>query len=127
VNVVDSSGWLEYFADDPNADFFAPGIENTRDLIVPSISLYEVFKRVHQQRGENDALKAIAQMLRGQVVELDTPLALRSAKVSIDLGLPMADSVMLATAMAFEATLWTQDEHFKTIEGVRFIEKRKSR
>ena len=90
MNVVDSSGWLEYFADEPNADFFAPAIENKKELIVPAISIYEVFKRVYQQRGENDALKAVAQMLPGQVIEFDTPLALRAAKVSIDFSLPMA-------------------------------------
>jgi len=123
MNVVDSSGWLEYFADEPNADFFAPAIENVKELVVPAISVYEVFKRVYQQRGENDALKAVAQMLQGRVIELDTPLALRAAKVSIDFGLPMADSIILAVAKAHNATLWTQDEHFKEIEGVRYIEK----
>ena len=127
MNVVDSSGWLEYFADEPNADFFTPAIENTKELIVPAVSLYEVFKRVYQQRGENDALKAVAQMLQGRIKELDTPLALRAAKVSIDFGLPMADSIILATAVAHEATLWTQDEHFKDMEGVRYIEKQKAR
>jgi predicted nucleic acid-binding protein len=127
MNVVDSSGWLEYFADEPNADFFAPAIENTKELVVPAISVYEVFKRVHQQRGENDALKAVAQMLQGQVIDLDPPLALRAAKVSIDLGLPMADSMILATALVLEATLWTQDEHFKAMEGVRYIEKQRTR
>ncbi len=126
MNVVDSSGWLEYFADEPNADFFAPAIENVKKLVVPAISIYEVFKRVYQQRGENDALKAVAQMLQGRVIELDTPLALRAAKVSIDFGLPMADSIILAAAKAHNATLWTQDEHFKEIEGVRYIEKQQS-
>ena len=125
MNVVDSSGWLVYFADEPNAGFFAPAIENTKELIVPAICLYEVFKRVYQQRGEDDALKAVAQMLPGQVIELDASLALRAAKVSIDFGLPMADSVILATARAFDATLWAQDEHFKDIEGVRYIARKK--
>ncbi len=127
MNIVDSSGWLEYFADEPNADFFAPAIENTRELLVPAVSLYEVFKRVHQQRDENDALKAIAQMAQGRVIELDLPLALRAAKVSLEYGLPMADSIIWATAIASQATFWTQDEHFKNIEAVRYIEKRKSR
>jgi len=127
MNVVDSSGWLEYFADEANADFFAPAIETPRELIVPVISIYEVFKRVYQQRGENDALKAAAQMLQGQVIELDAPLALRAAKVSIDFGLPMADSLILATAIAYDATLWTQDEHFKDIASVRYVEKQKAR
>jgi len=124
MNVVDSSGWLEYFADEPNARFFAPAIEKTNELVVPVISLYEVFKRIHQQRGENDALRAAAQMLQGQVVELGPALALRAAKTSLEHGLPMADSLILATAQVMEATLWTQDEHFKAIAGVRFIEKR---
>jgi predicted nucleic acid-binding protein len=127
MNVVDSSGWLEYFADEPNADFFAPAIENKKDLIVPAISLYEVFKRVYQQRSEDGALKAVAQMLQGQVVDLNAPLAIRAAKTSLDLGLPMADSIILATAIAHEATLWTQDEHFKDIAGVRYVEKQRAR
>ncbi len=127
MNVVDSSGWLEYFADEPNADFFAPAIENKKDLIVPAISLYEVFKRVYQQRSEDDALKAVAQMLQGQIVDLSAPLAIRAAKTSLDLGLPMADSIILATAIAHEATLWTQDEHFKDIAGVRYVEKQRAR
>ena len=127
MNVVDSSGWLEYFADEPNAGFFASAIESTRELIVPAISIYEVFKRVHLQRGEDDALKAVTQMLQGQVVDLDTPLALRAAKTSIEFSLPMADSIILATAIAYDATLWTQDEHFKNIAGVRYIEKQKAR
>jgi predicted nucleic acid-binding protein len=125
MNVVDSSGWLEYLAEEPNADFFAPAIENTVELIVPSISLYEVFKRVSQQRDEHMALKAVALMMQGQVVNLDGSIALSAAKLSIALSLPMADSVLLATARVYDATLWTQDEHFKDIEGVRYIAKKK--
>jgi toxin FitB len=127
MNVVDSSGWLEYVAGDHNAGFFAPALANTKELIVPSISLYEVFIRVHQQHGESAALKLIAHMLQGQVVNLDSPLALRAARVSLEYGLPMADSIILATAIMFEATLWTQDEHFKMITGVRYVEKHKAR
>ncbi len=125
MNVVDSSGWLEYFADEPNARFFARAIENVSELIVPSISLYEVFKRILQQRSEDEALHAITLMLQGLVVELDSSLSLNAAKLSIDLGLPMADSIILATARAHNAVLWTQDEDFKEIEGVRFIEKQR--
>jgi predicted nucleic acid-binding protein len=125
MNVVDSSGWLEYFADEANASFFAPAIENPPELVIPVISLYEVFKRVHQQRGENDALKAAAQMAQGRIVDVDMPLALRAAKLSIEHSLPMADSLILATARAYQATLWTQDEHFKDISGVQYIEKRR--
>jgi uncharacterized protein with PIN domain len=68
MNVVDSSGWLEYFADGPNAGFFAPAVENLEKLLVPSISLLEVFKRVVQQRGEREALKSVAQMRQGCVI-----------------------------------------------------------
>lgn len=123
MNVVDSSRWLEYFADGPNADFFAPAVENLADLVVPSISIYEVFKRVLQQRDESDALQAAAVMQQGTVVDLDRAIALSAAKLSVELGLPMADSVMLAPARAHNATLWTQDADFKDIEGVQYIEK----
>ncbi len=124
MNVVDSSAWLEYFANGPNADFFAPAIEKTADLIVPSLTLYEVFKRIAQQRDENLALQAVAVMQQGRVVELDASLALSAAKISIEHGLPMADSVILATARAFGAYLWTQDVDFDGMPGVRY---RKSR
>ena len=124
MNVVDSSAWLEYFADGPNADFFAGSIQNLAELVVPTLSLYEVFKRVLQQRGEGDALQAMAVMLQGRVVDLDADLALSAAKVSVELGLPMADSVMLATGQAHGAVLWTQDRDFEGIDGVRYIEKR---
>jgi predicted nucleic acid-binding protein len=124
MNVVDSSGWLEYFADGPNADFFASAVENSSDLVVPSISIYEVFKRVLQQRGEGDALQVAAIMHQGQVVDLDAALALSAAKTSVELGLPMADSIILATAWAFEATLWTQDVDFEGMDGVQYIERR---
>lgn len=123
MNVVDSSGWLEYFADGPNADFFAEAIENVDELIVPAISIYEVFKRVFQQRSEGDALQAVAMMEQGQVVKLDTSLALSAAKVSIDFKIPMADSIILATAQLHNATLWTQDQDFKEIAEVQYIEK----
>ena len=124
MNVIDSSGWLEYFADAPNADFFAPAIEDVSDLLVPTLSLYEVFKRVLQQRGEGDALQAVAIMIQGQVIDLDMDLALSAAKVSMELNLPMADSVMFATAQAHGATLWTQDADFEGIEGVQYMAKR---
>ncbi len=123
MNVVDYSEWLEYFADGPNADFFAPAVENLADLVVPSISICEVFKRVLQQRDESDALQAIAVVQQGTVVDLDRAIALSAAKLSVELRLPMADSVMLATARAHDATLWTQDADFEDIEGVQYIEK----
>ena len=123
MNVVDSSGWLEYFADGTNADFFANAIENIEELIVPVISIYEVFKRVYQQRGEGDALQSVAMMEQGKVVELDTRLALSAAKISLELKIPMADSIILATARSCEAIVWTQDEDFKGIAGVEYKEK----
>jgi len=121
VNVVDSSGWLEYFADGPNAAFFAPAIEATRELLVPTLSLYEVFKRVLQQRGEGQALQAVALMQQGQVVDLTSAIALSGAKASIERRLPMADSIMLVTARLHGAIFWTQDADFDGIEGVKYV------
>lgn len=121
MNVVDSSGWLEYFAAGPNADYFAGAVEATDELVVPTVSVYEVFKRVLQQRGEGDALQAVALMQQGNVVDLTAAIALEAARASSALGIPMADSIILTTARAFEATLWTQDSDFEAIEGVKYI------
>ena len=88
MNVIDSSGWLEYFADGPNADFFAPAVEAISELVVPAISVYEVFKRTLQQRGESEALQAVALMTRGRVVDLDVHLALAAARISMQLRIP---------------------------------------
>ncbi len=126
MNVVDSSGWLEYFADGPNADFFAPVIENPAELVVPTVSLYEVFKRVLQQRDEGQALQAVALMQQGTVADFTAEIALGAAKLSLELRLPMADSIMLATARAHEALLWTQDAHFESMDGVRYVRARMS-
>ena len=124
MNVVDSSGWLEYLANGPNAGFFAPAIEKASSLVVPSITLYEVFKRAYQQRDEDAAAEAIAAMLQGHVADLDALAALSSAKVALELKLPMADSIVLATARAYGATLWTQDSDFEGVEGVRYTARR---
>jgi len=124
MNVVDSSGWLEYFADGPNATAFAKPIEATRSLIVPTLSLFEVFKRVTQQRSEDDALRAIAVMEQGKVVDLDRATALEAARLSIQHGIAMAGSVMLATAHRHRATLWTQDSDFDGLQGARYFAKR---
>jgi predicted nucleic acid-binding protein len=120
MNLVDSSAWLEYFADGPNAEFFAAAVEDTEKLVVPTICLLEVFKRVLQQRGESDALSAVAQMQQGQVVELDTALALSAATLGSELKLPLAESVILATARAYKATIWTQDADFEGMAGVKY-------
>ena len=123
MNVVDSSGWLEYLADGPNASWFAPAIEDLAQLVVPTISLYEVFKRMLLQRGEADALEAAAIMRQGTVIELTDDLALQAAATSAKLRLPMADSIMLTTARALDATLWTQDADFEGMEGVQYVAK----
>ena len=122
-NLVDSCGWLEYFADGPNASFYAPPIENVGRLIVPTICILEVFRKVLRQRGENSALQAVAAMEQARVVDLDSSIALGAARLGADLGLPLADSVILATARAHKALIWTQDADFKKVDGVRFPRK----
>jgi len=124
MNVVDSSAWLEYFASGPNAGFFAKAIEDTQQLIVPTLSLFEVFKRVLEQRGEGDALQAVAVMRQGMVVDLDGAIVLRGAKLSLEYRLPMADSVMLATVRSYDATVWTQDADFENVLGVQYRARR---
>ena len=124
MNVVDSSAWLEYFADGPNAGFFAPAIEATDELIVPSVCLLEVFKRVCQQRGEGPALQAVAVMQQARVVDLDSALALIAARIGTDTKLALADSVVLATARNSDATLWTQDADFEGLPDVKFRAKK---
>lgn len=120
MNVVDSNAWLEYFANGQNATFFATPIEQTDELMVPSLTIYEVFKRVLQQRDEGDALRAAAVMEQGMVIDLDARLALAAARLSLDMRLPMANSVVLATARLHHATLWTQDADFKGLLDVRY-------
>ncbi len=124
MNIVDSSGWLEYFAEGSNAKFFAPAIEDTKNLLVPVICLYEVFKKLLQQSGLNEAQIHVSDMKQGKIIEIDESLALSAAKLSAELKLPMADSLILATARTNNATLWTQDEHFKDPDGVKYIEKK---
>lgn len=123
MNVVDSSGWLEYFGKGPNGDFFAPVIRESSQLVVPTISLYEVFKRVMLQRDEEEALKAVGWMAVGLVADLTREISLSAALLSIEHKMPMADSIILATARSYQATLWTQDEHFKGLPGVMYIVK----
>lgn len=124
MNVVDSSGWLEYFGEGKNASFFAPPIEKVDQLIVPTICIYEVFKRLSALLDEQEALRAVGVMSLGKVMELDRQLSLNAAKISRELKLALADSIILATAKACNATLWTQDEHFKGLEDVKYIQKK---
>jgi len=120
MNVVDSSAWLEYVAAGPNAAYFAAAIENTAELIVPTLILYEVFKRIVQQRSENEALQVIAVMQQGRIADLDSRTALSAARISIDHQLPLADSMILATARLNDALLWTQDSYFEGIPNVKY-------
>ena len=123
MNLVDSCGWLEYFANGKNADFFAPAIEIPDQLLVPTLCLFEVFKRIMQQRNEIDALRAIGLMRQAKNIDLNDNLALSAARLSFDTKLALADSIILATAHHFNATLWTQDSHFEGKANVRFIQK----
>src|SRR5262249_25673382 len=115
MNVVDSSGWLEYLDDGANAQFFEKAILNVEALVVPSISLTEVFKKFLRDRGEESALDAVTQMLQGEVVALDTTISLEAARLGVKHKLPLADSIIFATASLRKATLWTQDEHFSSL------------
>ena len=123
MNVVDSSAWLEYFGGGQNAEEFAEVIESPDELVVPSLTLFEVFKRISQIADETAALEAAAVMLSGRLAELTATLAMDAARLSIDAGLAMADSIILATARAEGATLWTQDAHFAGLPDVEYREK----
>ncbi len=124
MNLVDSSGWLEYLADGPNSSFFAPALEDTEELLVSTVNIYEVLKRVLQQGGEDAAFRAVAQMERATVADVTASIAMSGATLSAELKLPMADSLILATARTFDAILWTQDGDFEGLPGVEFVKKR---
>jgi len=124
MNVVDSSGWVEYFTKGPNAKLFIPPVQDVDNLLVPSICIYEVFKRLTLDMGEENALQAVGIMSYGRMIELDRKIAIDAAQISLDLKLAMADSIILATARDHEAILWTQDAHFKDVEGVKYVEKK---
>ena len=119
ANVVDSSAWLEYFTDSDRAPLFAAAIEDAENLFVPVITVYEVFKKVLRERGEEDALQVASIMQSGRLIDLDGALALEAARHP----LPLADSLIYATTLRHEATLWTQDEHFKNLPNVRYFSK----
>lgn len=125
MNVVDSSAWLEYFADGANAKHFAKVIEKPEELLVPSITLLEVFKRIAMQRDDATALHCVALMQQSKVVELDSALALRAAALGVRHKLPLADSIVYATAQAAGAVVWTQDSDFEELNDVRYFAKGK--
>ncbi len=126
MNVVDSSAWLSYFAGDKNAGVFAKPIEAIEELLVPSITLTEVFKCIVRQRGEDVALEAIAHMEQGELVLLDSALAIDAGVYGLKHKLPLADSIIYATAKKFGAVVWTQDADFKELAGVRYLQKVKA-
>ncbi|KHE92509.1 MAG: type II toxin-antitoxin system VapC family toxin [Candidatus Scalindua rubra] len=125
MNLVDSSGWLEYFADGPNSIFFATPLKKVDELVVPTISIYEVFKSVFRQRGESAGLQAVAVMKQGQVYDLTTNISMMAAKLSLTHNIPMAGSIILTTGRLHQATVWTQDADFKGLEGIEYIKKKK--
>ena len=124
MNIVDSSGWLAYFADEANAEHFLNPLKDAASLVVPIITVYEVFKVVLRESNENKALQVTAAMQKGTVVDLTAQLAIVASKLSLENGLPMADSIILATAKAYDATLWTQDSDFKNMAGVNYFPKK---
>ncbi len=124
MNVIDSSAWLAYFAEEPTAENFHIPLQDTESLIVPVITIYEVFKVVLRESNEHFALQAIAAMQKGNVVELTTSLAIAASKYSLEYQLPMADSIIFATAKQYDATIWTQDIDFKDIPGVEYFSKK---
>lgn len=122
-HILDSSGWLAYFADEPNAKHFVVPLQNMESLIVPSITIFEVAKVILRESSENNALQAVIAMQKGTVVDLTASLAIAAAKASLEHGIPMADSIILATASAFGAILWTQDADFKNMRNVKYFPK----
>lgn len=124
MNIVDSSGWLAYFADEPNAKYYLKPLSDTASLVVPTVTIYEVFKVVLRESSENEALQTAVAMQKGKVVDLTASMAIAASKLSLEHKLPMADSIILATAKEFEATIWTQDSDFKNIDNVKYFPKK---
>ena len=124
MNIVDSSGWLAYFADEPNAKHLLTPLNDEASLVIPTVTIYEVFRVVLRESNENDALQAVVAMQRGTVVALTAPLAIAASRLSLEHGIPMADSIILATAKASDAVIWTQDSDFKNIAGVKYFPKK---
>jgi len=121
MNLVDSSGWLEYFTDGKNAEYFAPVIENTDKLIVSVINLYEVYKKISIEKDDNSAIQAIALMQQPKIIDITESISIFAARLSIDHKIPLADSMIYATAKMYEAIVWTQDSDFKNLEGVKYF------
>jgi len=123
MNLVDSSGWIEYFAKGENARHFLSVIRAKEELLVSTVNIYEVFKKIYREFGETEALRAVSYMRQARVVAVDDKIAVVAAKLSAELKLPMADSLILATARLHKAVLWTQDAHFQGLPNVRYFPK----
>ncbi|MCK5145207.1 type II toxin-antitoxin system VapC family toxin [bacterium] len=123
MNIVDSSGWLEFFSGGANANKFEEPLSDVENLLVPSITIYEVFKVILREKNENSALKGIAAMKQGQVIDLSAEIAMSGAVISLYNKIPMADSIIWATAKKFDATVWTQDSDFKNMPKVKYFRK----
>ncbi len=123
MNLVDTSGWLEYFAETINAANYEKAINQTDKLIVPTIVLYEVFKKISNEFDEDKALIAIAHMKLAKVIDLSESIAIYAAKISMEKKIPMADSIIYATAEVYGATIYTQDEHFSKLPNVKYFKK----
>lgn len=121
MHIVDTSGWLEYFADSPQAGHFAAAVEDAEHLLVPAIVVYEVFKKVALDFDEGRALQAVALLKHGRIVDVDEAIAIYAGRLSLEKKLPMADALMYATAIQHGATVYTQDAHFEGLAGVRFF------
>ncbi|MBV6479674.1 MAG: hypothetical protein HGGPFJEG_02465 [Ignavibacteria bacterium] len=125
MNLVDSSGWLEYFADAENADIFSKPINDSENLIVSVINVYEVYKKITTQRNEQIAKELTSVMMQVQIADIDSRISIEAARLSCQKKIPMADSLIYATAKIHNALLWTQDYDLKGLEGVKFVEKKK--
>lgn len=123
MNIIDSSGWLEYFSDGPNAKHYLPPLNDLSSLIVPVITIYEVFKVVLREFSEDMALQAVAAMQKGRIIDLTFSIAMKASKLGLQHDLPMADSIILATAREYNCVIWTQDSDFQHIDGVRYFQR----
>jgi predicted nucleic acid-binding protein len=124
MTIIDTSGWLEYFTGGLNSDFFSTAIKKDANIIIPTIILYELWKKISREKGEDKAIELVAQLKRYEIVPLDENLSISAAKISNKYGIPMADSIIYATLKKYNATLWTQDSDFKDFENIKYIEKK---
>lgn len=124
MNLVDTSGWLEYLADTKNAKNFAEAIEKTDELIVSSINIYEIYKKILKEKDENTAIQIIGLMKQSKVVDVTSSIAVQAAKLSYEKNIPLADSMIYITAKENDAMVWTQDVDLKNLVGVKYFSKK---